>query len=290
MCNQLKLWSDEELDSDWGLLHFCETVIVISLPHAEDRRASIRQELHKIGIDQFEIFTAINGKTEVDPKLIQKMQRNWAKIDTSTKHGREKLLRQHQGETGCYLSHYYALLSVYHRFQQAHRDMQAATTPEERSDAQARMRKYSRVLILEDDNGFGFVSLDRSQATLAGSGRHLRNALLDLPKHWDLFYLMVGSHSKVRRTAPFIRGLKGQTICANAYIVNHTFYEDLLNHLARIFDPTVQLVYPVDNEIASLHKNHSAYAIYPSLAYQQGGQSSIISSNRTYLRQLHARE
>lgn len=287
---QLADMADEELDADLSLDQFFGSIYVINLPHAKDRLKRITRDLHAIGLRHFQIWQATNGRNpqEVPEAIWSKMNLNWRQIDTSTQEGLKELQRQHQGEAGCFLSHYRLLCHVQANFIKACQDLQEAKEHNDAAGIQSasmRARKYSSVLIMEDDNSFGFVNRnDYKTATTAGLGRLLREAMTELPDDWDMLYFMVQS----RHSLPFshhLRQLSWGTLM-NAYAVSYRMYDDIIEQLKQIEDPEVIELKPVDVEVAMLHQGHRCYATKPAIAYQCEGTSQIVGWIVDGLRQL----
>ena len=162
-----------------------------------------------------------------------------------------------------------------------------AKSESEASEARSRARKYSSVLIFEDDNGFGIVSEDKLSASLEGVGVLFRKAVQELPEDWGVCYLMAWSKEQ---EVPFSEHIvkPSRAILNNAYAVNHLMYETIIKQLEKIYDPAVKHVDPFDSEIAKLQKTHNCFAINPSIAYQCDGFSFITSNTRTTLRAVSA--
>ena len=274
---QLHSMSDQELDQDLKLQDFFGSIYVINLPHATTRLARMTQDLKKIGVHNFTVWPAVNGRNpqEVPEALWRKMSLNWRVIDLSSTEGEKRLARQFQGETGCYLSHYRLLQHVKAQYDLAQEQWRIAADPVEKDTAAKEMEKYSSVLILEDDNGFGIVQSDHKNVSLAGVGKLLRLAFSELPDDWDMLYLMAQSISPSRRQSPHLKQLKFGMLM-NAYAVSHRMYGDIIRHLSSIDDLATEALTPVDNAVGELHTTHQCYAIYPSIALQADGESQII--------------
>ena len=284
--------SPDKLDADWMLTKYFGSIYVINLPHATERRVRVTSTLREIGTSVFEILPATNGRDEkeVDPAIRRKMYMNWAKIDISTEEGREKLLKQHQGETGCFISHLRAIQTVREKYTQAAQMLKSAQSSgesEKMKEAAALVRKFSSVLILEDDNGFGIVSADKKSSTLKEVGTLFRKAMSALPENWDMLYLMGMERRPAIRVADHLAKVDG-VLCLNAIAVSHRVYDALFNRLNRLFDPTVSQVHPVDGEYAALHKDHNCFGLVPSICFQGNGLSSITSKVAEHLRQTQS--
>lgn len=279
--------TDEELDSDLKLEEFFGSLYVINLPHAKERLSRVTAALHDVGVRHFQVWRATNGRDplEVSEAIWRKMNCNWRKLDPSTPEGLKALEHQYQGEAGCFMSHYRLLQHVREKFHEACQEWQAAASSKDKAKAIRKARKYSSVLVMEDDNGYGFVNSDGITASLQGVGRHIREALTELPQDWDMLYFMVQSGRYAHRETPHLKRLAWGTIM-NAYAISYRMYDSVIEHLKRIEDPSVQEMTPVDNEIAMLHGSHRCYAIFPSIAYQCEGTSQIVGWTTVYLRQL----
>lgn len=286
--SHLQTMNSKDLDRDWKLHEFFETILVINLPHAGERLDRFKQEMQKIGSARFEIFQAINGRKDLPQSIWGKMIGNRDNIDTSNGKGKLKLDLLHQGEAGCYMSHYLALKGVKEKFDEALLQYQTAQMESERMAAAANVRKYSRVLIFEDDSGFGFVRRHQKSATLRGAGSHLRKALKELPEKWDLLYFIIHPTQPTKQISPSLYKIR-KSWCAAAYAVNHTLYEPLLKKLKQIEDPLVTSILPVDGAICSLHKHYNVYAIYPSIVFHHPGKSQISARSNHSLWQGQAK-
>lgn len=287
------LWSSSPLvssyaeDQDLKLYDYFGTIVVINIENRQDRLSEITENLKKVGVNEFEIFKAIDGRKNVSETLWNKMGLNWAGLDLSKEEGRAQFERQRRGETGCYLSHYYVIKQINTRFEKAKEDLALAKSkndPKLIEEAQKSLKKSSSVLILEDDNGFGIVGPDYTSATLVGVKELFKKAMEELPKDYDMFYFMTYAHPG-RENKPYsphlAKVLGGYT--ANAYALNHTVYDKLEKVLAKIFLPEVLSVEPVDNVFASLHPTMNCFAIVPSIAYQSPGMSVINGTTNNYL-------
>jgi hypothetical protein len=284
----LETMTPEELDTNWNLNQFFGCVFVINLPKATNRLKKIIESLEKIGVIEFEVMPAINGYTDLEESIWKKMHINWANHDLTSAQGQKAFDSQRKGEAGCYLSHLKILETVKERFEQALDDLKAAQEnkdDEAEIEAYARAQKYSRVLILEDDNDFGIVNYDCVTASLENVGTLFRKAMLELPFDWKAFYLMARSlQSETYVSKHIVQLTRG--ILNNAYVVHHTFYDPAILHLNKINDPKIQFVDPYDVEFASLHQIYANYAITPAIAYQREGLSSITGHESCILRQV----
>lgn len=281
---QLKTMTPDELDADWRLNDFFGTIAVINMPQDTARLERITGELNGIGTYDFEIFPGIDGRT-LDPAIWQKFKLNRLKHKNKDFNNFD---RMHQGEAGCYMSHYLLIKQTKEAFDRALEELQLAKAAHDRlaiSNATEKVRKYSRLLIFEDDNGFGIVNEKKTKSSKTNAGVLFRKALKELPKDWDILYLMCIALEKSEKTSKHIRRIK-RSAFANAYVINHKFYEPLIAILQQIEDPTVSEVLPVDKAISHKHYLFHAYAIYPSIAFQYNGVSTIDETSSSSLTQF----
>lgn len=258
-------------------------IFVINLPEAEERRQGIAETLHEIGVNHFEIISAINGRKDVEEDLWHKMDHNWKRINLKTEKGREKFDKQRKGETGCYLSHLKALKIANERFKEAGVELENALNCDDLAaakEAYKKQKRYRRVMILEDDCAFGIVSADCNSASLENVEELFQKAMLELPERWDMLYFMAWSREPEDPQSAHLVKLTN-AISLIAYAVNQPFYETVINHLEKIYDPKVAHVKPVDDAIAELQPQANCFAVNPSIAYQRECVSSITSKHYT---------
>ncbi len=277
--------------TNWALQDHFGSIYVISLEHAEERRMKITEALENIGVyrKDFEFFTATDGRKDLDEAIWKKMHMNWAKIDTSTSEGLAKLHHQFQGEAGCYMSHYRLIQRVSQAFDEAENELQKADLANDEikiDEAKKKVKKYSSVLILEDDTGFGLVQKDGASVTLEKTDEIFKEAMKELPAHWDMLYFnALVRHPSIEESAHLVRLTGGDYL--NAYAVHHRMYKVLLEALQAIEKPEVKKIAPVDTTIHRLHLRHFCYCVTPSIAFQTGGVS-YITSNEKKLNQKQA--
>lgn len=285
---QLESLSRAAMDENWMLYDYFGCLYVINLPESTVRLETITKDLKDIGIEQFDILPAINGRTSVPRRFWKKMKYNWANFHLSKKSGREKFKKQRQGEAGCYLSHLKVIKLAKEHFDEA-KDMLRQAILEGDNEAMqaacAQARKYSSVVILEDDNGFGIVAPNKQEATLNKVGKLFRKAMAELPQDWDMFYFMAWSRQPEKRISPHIVKLR-EGLFNNAYAVNHKFYATAIAHLERILEPEVNSVLPLDAAFGEIHRKYHCYAVTPAIAYQKEGVSNITSHNWRRFRQI----
>lgn len=277
--------------TNWGLQDHFGSIFVINLEHAEQRRIQIAKALESVGVfkKDFEFFKAIDGRKDLDESIWKKMHMNWAKIDISTPEGRAKLDRQFQGEAGCYMSHYRLIQRVSQAFDEAEGELQNAKLANDATkiaEAEKKVKKYSSVLILEDDTGFGLVQKDGASATLEKTTEIFTEAMKELPPYWDMLYFdVLVRHPSIEESPHLARLIGGDWL--NAYAVHQRMYKVLVEALRPIENPEVKKIDPVDTTIHSLHPQHFCYCVMPSLAFQGGGLS-FITSNEKKLSQKQA--
>lgn len=175
------------------------------------------------------------------------------------------------------MSHYHVILEVKEAFDNAKRQLELAkaTHDEEKiHDAISQMQKYSSILIIEDDSGFGLLNNQQTAVTKQKAGYYLRKALQDLPDDWDLLYFVVQPIERTTKIFPHLYKLKNSwSLCC--YAIHYPMYEPLVEHLKKIEDPLVTKILPVDSEIGSIHHLHHVYAIYPSIVFTYSGPSFV---------------
>jgi GR25 family glycosyltransferase involved in LPS biosynthesis len=219
------------------------------------------------------------------------MQSNYKRISTKTVEGRELLDRQHMGQTGCYMSHYRLIKETAENYDLARKELLSllrnpGATQEDINKAELKVKKYSNVLILEDDNEFGMI-LDQDvtvkgkgneiysdKLTLEGAGRFYYEAMRDLHEDWDMLYFMAMSYKTPLDTnSPNLKKLTHAS-CLNAYAINAKMYPRILSQLNKIEHDFLPLN-AVDEEIAKLHKQANCYVFTQALAVQDGRGSTI---------------
>lgn len=272
---QLASMSEEEMEKDLGLNAFFGSVYVIHLPQAEERLARLLDNFCQIGLKDFVLFPACDGK-ELPRHITSKMFSLWASRDLKTMEGIRAFENQQNGEAGCFMSHYRVIKEVKAKFEEALKAYENAQSAEEAMEREREVRKYSSVLILEDDNAFGFLEEDKKTATLKGCGLFLRLALMEMPKQWHMLYFMAQSQFPSQFIGRFLRRIYG-TKGANAYAVHFSMYPKLAEHLGAIEDPSKKVIYPLDHQLSQLHPDFLCLALTPSMAYQTPGFSSIHS-------------
>jgi GR25 family glycosyltransferase involved in LPS biosynthesis len=280
--------SESQLDANWKLESYFSNIYVINLARAPERLAKITQSLKEIGTTNFEVWRATDGKTEIEESIWRKLFMNWSKIDTSSPEGMELLESQFKGEAGIYLSYFRLISHVRENYQRAQQQLQIAQKANGQTQidqAAQQVKKFSRFLALEDDNGFGFVNADLRSATRARAGSLFRKAMLELPDDWHMLYLHAAPREAPEVKSEHLAKMK-RGLLLNAVAISHRAYDPLYDLLKKIFDPSTTQVRPVDGEISYYHLKAPCFAVVPSLAYQEAFTSSITSKPTQLLRQL----
>lgn len=274
---QLTTLSEEEMDKDLGLNAFFGSVYVIHLPKAEERLTSLLENFREIGLKDYVLFPACDGR-ELPREISSKMFSLWSSRELKSIEGIRAFEKQQKGEAGCFMSHYRVIQEVKAKFEEALKAYEKAVSQgaQEAMELAKEVRRYSSVLILEDDNAFGFLAEDKRTATLKGCGLFLRLALMEMPKQWHMLYFMAQSQFQSQFVGRFLRRIFG-TKGANAYVVHYSLYAKLAEHLGAIEDPSTKVIYPLDHQLSQLHPDFLCLAITPSIAYQTPGFSSIHS-------------
>lgn len=282
--------SDEELDADLKLDDFFGSIYVVNLPQAKERLQRITEDMAKIGLKHFTLWRATNGRDpeEMPEAIWRKMSHNWRNLDLSKPEDVAALHHQYKGEAGCFMSHYRLIKTVQSEFHGAVEELRQALQQKDlKRIAKARrmVKKSSTILVMEDDNNFGFVNADYRTARQEGIGRLLREAMTELPNDWDMIYFMAQSYQPALEFTPHLKQLTFGSL-TNAYAISYRMYDAMVQQLQRIEDPLVTSLMPVDNEMAQLHSSHRCYAVTPSLAYQCDGATFIVGWVYDWLRQI----
>jgi GR25 family glycosyltransferase involved in LPS biosynthesis len=289
----LEEMTDEQMDKNWKLNEFFGTVRVINLDGNKERWKNVKEKLEGVGLkeDKFERFRGINGRKEIDKNIWNHMQSNYKYRPIWTKAGRDKHDNQHMGQTGCYMSHYNLIKETSEKYDNAKKELlrlqKENATEEQTKKAQAEVKKYSSILILEDDNELGTIkrknvtkcSKRRDQMysdtlTKEGIGRKLYEAMNALPEDWDMFYFMAMNLKKPEDTESDSLKKLVEAGCLNCYAVNAQMYPKLLAALRRA-EPGGIPIEPVDMVISKLMKGSKCYVANPPLAAQDGRGSVI---------------
>ncbi len=283
---QLATMTQEELDKDLRLEDFFGSIYVINLPSAKDRKEAILKELQQVGVQNVEFFVAVDGRKELEENIWKKFKKNNRdRINGDSPAGRIALENYHQAEAGCFMSHYTLLKQIKESFDNAMEQLRKAEiglNQDAIKEAKIKLKKYCRVLILEDDAAFGFVNSKGTKASKDKCGQHFREAIRNLPENWDILYLVVNAAEPAIKMTKNLYKMN-QSWSLTGYAVNYTMYEPLVNELQKIEDPNVAYLLPVDTFISIIHHLHNVYAIYPSLVYTQDFPSQISPISRNKL-------
>jgi UDP-N-acetylglucosamine:LPS N-acetylglucosamine transferase/GR25 family glycosyltransferase involved in LPS biosynthesis len=286
----LETMTNQEMDDDWKLDTYFGNIRVINLREQEEKYRICITNLQEIGLKEGDIerFNAIVGR-DLPRELWDRMQ---STLDRDT----DKL---HQGQTGCYMSHYLVIKEAKARYDNAKKELKEAKAALQGARgsghgnlpdlerqlrlAEEKKRKYSSTLVIEDDNKFGRVTnAERKEFTLKNVGRVFREAMLHLPKDWDsiLFSaLEIGSKGRLRfdpkrRVKKLVYAYE-----SNAYAISSKYYEKVIKALEKINNPQKSLL-PVDIELAKIMDTNKVYVATPPLAFQGGFESTIRAHGR----------
>lgn len=293
--NAIESLSPSELDKNWQLDKFFGTIRVINLKKDSERLKTITDNLQQqVGLQPhcWTRFEAVNGRDEsiVSEDVWKRIKSNYQGHPQYTKEGRDALKYQHQGQAGCWLSHYRAISETAKNYDDACIELERLksekASPEKIEEAKSRVLKHSSILILEDDNEFGrilakdvtktsYKAVFSDTLTAEGTGRIFYETMSDLPEDWEMFYLMAMHYEDPVDVegANQIKRIKNAS-CMNCYAVSARMYPKILATLRKIDHPTM-LIDAVDEEIAKLHETCNCYTPATALAAQDGRGSSI---------------
>jgi len=296
--NELKTKSDEELDRNWNLNDYFGHIRLLNLDKDTERLQECTRSLNEVGCHEFERFSAILGKNLPESQW-KRMESNFLNHDVNTEEGRKKLDKQHQGQTGCYMSHRGMIQEAKNRWEQAKGDAAHIQTEivdlKSRSangtaglqnelnaaearlqEAQGRVKKYSSVLIVEDDNRFGRVLGDPKERnyTVEKVGKVFRRVMAELPSDYDMFFMT--SFALEKRNVHQCKWIQkfdyGYDL--NAVAIHSRFYDTILDKLKKIDEEKVPLR-PVDVEYADLMEKGKVFVASPPIAFQGGFVSNL---------------
>lgn len=279
-------------DKNWGLNDYFGHVYVINLDDTAksgDRFARnlqrITRDLHNVGCQTFERFRATDGATELEESVWKRVDDNSLNLEPGV-----ELDRQHKAQAGCFMSHYRVIKDAQEKHQHAIQMLRMAKNDNERTAAEVAIKEYDSILILEDDNGFGWVNkppIGPATVNMQGSGNAFKQIMRELPKDWDMLYLLSiecgpkGTGWMKAKSPSFSKHLNRLQygLLTNAVAINSRAYPIILKALSKIDDP-LQKFRPVDHEYARLHKKLNVFTPKHPLAYQAPGESSIIEASR----------
>lgn len=196
----LRELSSEELDKNWKLNEYFGHIYVINLddrPNAADpqkhkqRFDRVVSDLNKVGCTTFERLRATYGAHELDESIWKRVSDNsWGRSVG------EELKRQHMNQAGCFMSHYRAIKNANENYVKAEALLKSSqyllensqTDDEKRiaqnsiKAAEKRIKEYSSILILEDDNGFGrltkrYTDLQKELAIAKANNKNAKSPL-----------------------------------------------------------------------------------------------------------------
>lgn len=273
----LETMTDEELDRNWKLDQFFGEIKVISTDPQGVRCRRCKEELALIGLQEgcYSLFPGVEGYS-LTPSLWKRAENWWDDEDSD---------KQRQGRMGCFMAHFLAIkdsaekLEIATEYLEELYDDQTASL-EAISDAEASVRRYSSVLIIEDNAGFGRV-LDATHATREAMGRKLRLALHELPEGWDMFYFVTNADlcGPSTQVSPNLLRLN-YGLLMKVYAVNSKMYPLILDQLKALMASNEKIP-PVDHAIAMLHPYTRCYAsLKEGLAYRFGSVSEIYNLDK----------
>ena len=220
-----------------------DRVFIINLSYRVDRRESILRELKKVGITNFEFFSAIQPQNlkelqRINPRFLMERP-HWLK-DTDSWH----YLNYRLGALGCLLSHL-EILKI------------------------ALKRNYKKILILEDD------------ALFTSNVKHYANvakafSLQMRQKPFDLLYLggtHISNHLARLTTNIFRTRSTGSTV---GYIISRNKMQYIIDHAVQ-YGKEIDLFY-----IHRIQSQGQSYCILPTLVSQATGYSDICQENKSY--------
>lgn len=268
---ELNTKSPEELDKDWNLGVYFGHIKVIGDKNSP-RYPQVKEEMEKVGLteDKFEIAPCVKG-TDL-PESVWKRVPNWFG------HNNMHLEQNKKGVAGCTLSHYNLIKDTNEKYKKAIQDLemlQARNSDEDEiKKAEEEVKKYSSVLIIEDNNAFGQLQNDGSPS-LKGMGTTFRESIKELPENWDMFYFISmhgpwGFAKDVPNAPHLLEAVYG--CVTKCFAVNHTAY-DLLE---KQFEKTcTNSIIPSDHVVAGLHRKIHAFISRTPLSYRFASKSLV---------------
>ncbi len=288
----LATMTDEQMDSQWQLNKLFGNVRFINLDIDSHRLEAVKAEFESVGSDEssYERYSACLGRN-LPKEVWDRMQSNYKGIDTKTAEGKQRLDRQHMGQTGCYMSHYRLIKEASEKYDAACQKLWAlekepTATHEQLQAARAEMEKYSSTLIVEDDTLFGRIrpedmtekerheGIYSDKMTKQGVGRIYYEAMRDLPKDWDVLHFMVIPWAAPQETDSKNLAKLNGGVSLIAYAVSANAYKRILQQLSKIDDPK-KTFEPVDVELGYLQKEINAFVVTPAIALHPGEASTI---------------
>ncbi len=320
---ELKEMGLEEQNRDYHLLKYVGHARIINLDRDHLRLTGANEHFAKIGVAPggVERFPAVLGREL--PREIWDRFPNPPNYPLDTPEKIAGIDKWHQSQAGCYMSHYRIIQESkmnhtkakddYERIQQeltalkkqnptyhlplgsAHVKAKIHQLDQELAEALERIKRFSSVLVMEDDNRFGRV-LDKvkKETTLENVGVVFRQVMKELPDDFDMLFLASITSEKetwgkmkdipgAKNTRNRLKKIENERIvkldyghATNAYIVHARFYDTLIEKL-KIIDIPGQPLKAVDVLIAELMENSKTYLAVPPIAYQGGDLSNVSS-------------
>jgi len=294
----LSTMSQEELDNDWKILDKIGHVRVINLDMHPKRFDGAVANLQEVGLkkNQIERFSAILGD-HLPVSKTSRMDNNHKGYDPVKE--KEKFEKLQKRQTGCYMSHYTIIKEAKAAHDKAmvecqaleselkSLDVQLAANPKDVklkakvlektkqvNTARENVRKYSSVLIVEDDNRMGRQTGD-FKYSLKKVGLVFRKVMMDLPNDYHILFL-VAYENKGSAVAgkKWIRKVNDFWDC-NCYVVHSRFYQKYIDQLKKIDDDNAGKIRAVDRELPKCFPQNNVYIANPPLAIQGGCISTI---------------
>lgn len=247
--------AQELLDSDWKLKETFGQIKVITADAQSGRFERLKKELIKVGMteEQFSIAPAVNGAS-LSSSLWGRAH-HWGDKDDE---------RSKQGRMGCFMAHYDVIKASYEAWCEAQERLHLALhkadiDQNEIEEALAEVRARSRLLVVEDNCGFGQADRDEELSVLE-EGIRLRRALSELPSNWDMFYFVTmaddwGASELV--SDDLVKLNYG--VLTKCYAVQAPFYKVLLDHFESYLYSDKPIP-PIDHVMAELHSSSHCYA------------------------------
>lgn len=268
---ELAAYDDAYLNTNWSLPKYFGHIKVLTLDPEAERFKQFLLEIAKVGLtkEAFEIAPGITGS-----KLPQSLWSRMSSWDIRKKLVEGPLLQERQkGQTGCYMAQFRAIAASKESYQKAVANLKALqaqkTSPEALAEAEKEVKKYSSLLLIEDNNGFGRVCGPKA-AQMEDTGRRFRLAMKDLAPSWDMFYFM--AMKEATKVTENLAKLKNGVV-TKCYAINAKFYDRILEMLAMSIED--RQFEPVDDVIAYLHPTANCYVAIPALTYRSASLSQV---------------
>ncbi len=265
---QLEKMSPEELDRDWKLGEFFGHIKVIGKKGSERDKVQVEQ-FKKIGLKEsdYEYAPTVDGKT-LDPSLVARVPDWAAKTDDIRK-----------GVAGCAMAHYQLIKSTKESYDKAVAELTRVKSEKPSAEAlakaEAAVKKYSSVLIMEDNCAFGY--LDGQRVSQKGVGKDFREVVKHMPEDWDMFY-MITMHGPWGPAIPLKDNpwvsKSNYGVVMKCFAVNQTAYGKIVEAFEKQIHGKGDFV-PCDHTTGALHKELNVYMAQKSLAYRYASKSFV---------------